>query len=447
MSFPRLALGATGPKADSRFVSLALMLAFRRRGVQLQHFYASACFSSLDVGPVATGLESRHLDSWLMPAGVCRELFARSAALVDLSVIEGCLRHRWTSEPGDDIPPHGANLWELSRDLDAPVVAVVRAGPVESFHIPRLEGKVDGVLIDAVRSPREYRTLATMFTGAWKVPVLGAVEALPEVRRRLDRLPPGARPPLALCEPLAESFARYARFGAISKLAHGAPFPEYGENLFARRWPSRHVKVAVALDEAFHCYFPDTLDLLECLGADVVFFSPLHDGRLPDGTDIVYVGCGHPERHTAALARNQCMISALKSHVCTGRRLYAESGGLAYLCQQIHLPDGSRHPMAGVLPAEAHRSSGSPEAKPVEAIVRKTNWLAPAGQRIRGYLNTAWRLEPVGPLDSCLGEGASRLDLVSSYHAIGSRLHLNFAAQPRIFRSFLRPHVASIGSV
>ncbi len=45
---------------------------------------------------------------------------------------------------------------------------------------------------------------------------------------------------------------------------------------------------------------------------------------------------------------------SLKSHVSSGRRIYAECGGLAYLCQEIELPDGERWPLVGVLPATAH---------------------------------------------------------------------------------------------
>ncbi len=49
------------------------------------------------------------------------------------------------------------------------------------------------------------------------------------------------------------------------------------------------------MDDAFHCYFPDTLDLLELRGATVCDFSPLRDERLPVDTDIVYFGCGRPD--------------------------------------------------------------------------------------------------------------------------------------------------------
>src|SRR5690606_21378146 len=109
--------------------------------------------------------------------------------------------------------------------------------------------------------------------------------------------------------------------------------PPFRSHCYCARPEPRPLTVAVAYDEAFRCYFPDTLDLLEHLGATVVDFSPLRDEALPLGTDIVYFGCGHPERYAEALASNHCMMLAIREHVCAGRRIYAEGGGVAYLCQ------------------------------------------------------------------------------------------------------------------
>src|SRR4029077_935542 len=108
--------------------------------------------------------------------------------------------------------------------------------------------------------------------------------------------------------------------------------------------PRGNVRVAVAYDEAFNCYFPDTLDMLELRGATVRVFSPLRDECLPADTDIVYLGCGSTHEHAAALAGNHCMLLALKEHVCSGKRIYGEGGGLAYLCQHVELADGNRIP-------------------------------------------------------------------------------------------------------
>ena len=53
------------------------------------------------------------------------------------------------------------------------------------------------------------------------------------------------------------------------------------------------------------------MEALEALGADLLEFSPLRDERLPDGVDLVMIGCGMPDPHADLLASNDSMMAAL----------------------------------------------------------------------------------------------------------------------------------------
>ena len=97
--------------------------------------------------------------------------------------------------------------------------------------------------------------------------------------------------------------------------------------------------MAYAYDEAFGRYFPDTIEALEALGADLIEFSPLRDESLPDRVDLVMIGCGMPDNHADELASNHSMMAALGKHVCLGRRIYSEGGGTAYLGRRMMIGD------------------------------------------------------------------------------------------------------------
>lgn len=444
---PRLAVGSFQPGVNPQACLWALMEALRSRGVHVQSFLSRACFPRHPGAASITGLAPRHLDSWLMTREVCRELFVRGAKLADLAVVEG----RFGGP--EDGSPQGGRLDVLCQWLELPRVAVVDVGQLGACRLPARPVEVDGLLLDRVPSAEMAAHLAVDFEVLWGVPVLGALELLPRVRSRIEALPGGCRPPRELCQALGANVARHWRPEKIWELATSREFsPESGRPASPSRasWTSSSAEgkltVAIALDEAFDCYFPNTLDLLEQRGAVVVDFSPLRDEHLPPQADVVYFGCGHPERYAAALSENHCMMAALRSHLCAGRRIYAEGGGAAYLCQQMETPQGEFRLMAGVLPAVARLERWPQAARPVEVTLARPTWLGAKGTRIRGYQNPMWRLDPLG---RCAGFGAepgSEYLLAGTFHAVGSLLHVDFAAEPALLEHFFRPAASQVGS-
>ena len=444
-NLPRIALGTVQPLADSQAVAWALMEALSRQGQRVQHFLSRACFLPVDGATAITGLGSRHLDSWLMSPDVCRELLVRSAANSDLALVQGgydCAGGQF--KQSGDASEMGGRLDLLCDWLTLPRVAVIDVSQLSDCHLPARPAGIEGLLLDGFTDDHDLCRLQTLFETLWGVPVFGGLCCLPQARSVIDELPTGSLPPAELLKFLGDHFERHTRTDRIRALASRRDWSDLPELLFRPGAGVAQVRVAVAYDAAFHCYFPDTLDLLEMRGATVVDFSPLKDEALPLETDIVYLGCGHPERFARELAGNHCMTMALRNHVCEGRRVYAEGGGLAYLCRQIALSDGTQLPMTGVLPAIARANDQPWKPQPVEATVVGDNWLAGSGTRLRGYLNQNWILEPAGDLAAFFAERGQELDLAGRHHAVGSRVHLNFAALPEAFRSFLKPHAASL---
>jgi cobyrinic acid a,c-diamide synthase len=186
--------------------------------------------------------------------------------------------------------------------------------------------------------------------------------------------------------------------------------------------------------------------LLELRGASVVGFSPLRDENLPPQSDVVYFGCGHPERYAAALSENHCMFAALRSHLCAGRRVYGEGGGAAYLCREMETPAGEFRRMAGILPATARLFRRPAGAEPVEVRLARPAWLGLTGMQLRGYRNPHWQLDPLDDSYLLLAEPDYRCDLLGDSQSVGSLIHLDFAADADFLDRFFCPERAAISS-
>ena len=394
------------------------------------------------VGQV-TGLAGRHLDAWLMPEDVCRQLFVQGAQSADFSLVEGTLD---LPKGPQAVPPHDrpGGLRPVVAMLDLPVVAVVPCPSWQSFHLPQLSESVDAVFLDGLERAEDFERFRSMVSLVTRRPVLGAIEAFPELRAALRQAPREAPLPEDLVHRLGESFLRFADFAAIRNLACSRPF----------RWTAgdhgpcgrRRFRVAYAQDEAFGAYFPDTLETLESLGAELVEFSPIRDEALPESIDLVMIGCGFPDHFAEALAGNLSLIAALRSHVCRGQRIYSEGGGTAYLGRSMIL-EGRQVAGAGILPFDAELLPNNDLPTPVARTLTRDCWLGPKGTTVRGYKSGRWRLRPgADPLDcpNCFGALTAQDDVFYHHHAIGSLIHLHLGAFPEVVTAFAGPHRPSL---
>ncbi len=412
----------------------ALTDVLQRYDFQVQVFLSQARFVTRNEAGSPAGQTQRHLDSWVMSPDACREVFVHGMRSADLGLVEGQFHDAAA-------PRHvsGGDLDTLCDWLALSKLAIVDAGNIDGGPMPALPAGVDAVLLDRVDNDEPTGRIRTRVESLLGVPVLGTLGKLPQIRPPIAALSCGARPPQELCRVLGDELLSSLHLKRLLHLATRTDFPEFTPTLFRSKRYCEGLTVAVAYDEAFCRYFPDTLELLELGGAAVKNFSPLRDDCLPAGADLVYFGCGHPERVAAQLAGNHCMSHALRRHVARGGRVYAEGGGLAYLCRFM-VPDGVRAlTMTGVLPAVAWYHPNPSPLQPVELTLARGNWLGEARSRLRGYLNCNWLIQPMRPLTSYVVEPEHQLDLVGTDRIIGSRLYLNFASRPRVLRQFLLP--------
>ena len=75
----------------------------------------------------------------------------------------------------------------------------------------------------------------------------------------------------------------------------------------------------------------------------------------------------------------------------------------------------------------------------MEVALARDTWLGPVGTDLRGYRTKRWTLKPAGALADCASKSPGGHDVVTAGQAIGSLLHVDFAAQPDLIPRFFDP--------
>ncbi len=279
-------------------------------------------------------LEGMNLDSYFEAPEELRDKYSRLSK-GHLPVVEGVMGYF----DGLGGSTTRASSWEVAHILDLPAVLVVDARGASVSLAAVIKGFLEferpmGSQIKAVifnrMSPMLYpriRELVERETG------IRAAGFVPE----LDFLKVGSRHlGLVLPEEIAGLREQMNRLGkCLEETIDWEFLEELGaekeerdaleeENTEASCTAAFSFRLGIAMDEAFCFYYQDNLRLLERLGGELVYFSPIHDRSLPEQLDGLILGGGYPELYCEALSLNESMREAVKK-AAEGGFLFWES--------------------------------------------------------------------------------------------------------------------------
>ena len=452
MSCPRIVIAGTESGVGKTSLTLALVAALKRRGLRVQTFKVGPDFLDPTYLALASGKPCYNLDGWMMGQDYCRRLFARASQGADIAVIEGVMG----LFDGADTSTSSGSTAEIARWLQAPVALIVNvhgmarslAAVVKGFTEFEKDLNVAAVIANRCGSELHEAWLSDALKAAALPPLAGGVPrgGLPHLPSRhlgLVTADDGNLTPEVLAA-LADAFDQHISVDKILALAQGAPALDITAP--EGTLPQKQISLGVAWDEAFHFYYQDLFDELALRGCTVQRFSPLRDSRLPTGLDALYFGGGYPELHSEALSANVNMLADIRAFAASGRPVYAECGGLMYLCELLETKEGKSYPMAGLVPGAVQMLDRLKTLGYVEVTLKNKSLWGPPGAVLRGHEFHYSQLigDPVGRdgwnnayyLKKCRSEVSSP-DGFQRGRVLASYVHLHLASRPEAVDHFV----------
>lgn len=396
IKIPRIVIAGTNSGCGKTTITTGLMAALIKRGLKVQPFKVGPDYIDPMFHSFITGRHSRNLDSWMLGEDRVSYLFAKNSLHSDEAVIEGVMG----IFDGFGGYTNVGSTAHVSKIIKAPVILVVNgegtslslAALVKGFVEFDREVNIKGIIINNIKTESHYKLLKEIVEENTGVAVLGYLlktEKYSLTSRHLGLVPSGEIEGLkGKLEILAEELSKTIDLELLLKIAGEAP--ELDESLLECPVPvnkEKEVKprIAVALDKAFNFYYKDNLDLLEIMGAELLYFSPMKDTKLPENIHGLYIGGGYPEIYAGELERNFSMREAIKKSIENGLPAYAECGGFMYMSESIKDKEGNTFEMVGIIEGQSEMTAGLQRFGYVELEISGGNVLSEEDCKVRAH--------------------------------------------------------------
>lgn len=349
---PGLLIAAPRSGSGKTTVTLGLLRAFSRTGLQVQPFKSGPDYIDPAFQSAASRRPSFNLDSWAMSRPMIGAL-TREADNADLIIAEGVMG-LFDGAPAEGECGNGASA-DIAAMLGWPVVLVMdvsgqsqsAAAIAQGFRSLRRDVVMAGVILNRVASERHERLIRSAMAEAG-IPVLGAIprnDALSLPERHLGLIQAIEQADLdAAMDRIADRIAAHVNLPAIRAAAH----PTASALPAANAYPPPGQRIAIAQDPAFSFTYAHLLSGWRAAGAEILPFSPLAD-EAPDATaDAIWLPGGYPELHAGRIAQAGRFLAGLRRHAET-RPVHGECGGYMVLGEALIDAQGQSHAMAGLL--------------------------------------------------------------------------------------------------
>lgn len=345
-SCPVLFLAAPASGQGKTTLTAALSRLLKRQGKVVRVFKTGPDYLDPQILQQASGQAVEQLDMWMAGEAYCQRKLYEAAKVADLILIEGVMGMFDGTPSSADLAAR-FNL-PIAIAIDVKGMAQTTAAIVTGLARYRQDISVVGMIANHCSTERHRELIEDALpddipllfpfkrsdTLALPERHLGLVQA-EEVREILEqRFNAGA-----------DHLEQVGALTSLSKLPHtrfeAVTIPEVNRDLDG-------LKVGIARDAAFSFVYEANISLLQKMGAETIFFSPLNDSHLPD-VDALWLPGGYPELHAKTLSENHSLLHDIQCFHQQQKPILAECGGFLYCLETLTDLDEQRFTMTGLL--------------------------------------------------------------------------------------------------
>ena len=404
---PRVMFAAMRSGSGKTTVTCGVLAALKKENIRIQAYKCGPDYIDPMFHRTVLGIDTGNLDTFFADADAIGHIWARDTKDAELIVMEGVMGYY----DGVGGTTTTASSYELSKVTKTPVVLIVDAkgasvtlaAMIRGIMEYRKDSRIAGVILNRV-SPMFYSRIKHVIETECGIPVLGylpedASFAVPS--RHLGLLQPDEmQKQRDWVDIVVEAATKTIDINGILEIAAQAEILQIqnpADEIQNCKFPSGY-RIGVARDAAFSFYYRENLRMLEDMGAELVYFSPLADAHVPK-VDALIFGGGYPELYAKQLYENRSMRASVRQALESGMPCHAECGGFLYLGKSLADAEGNVYEMVGFLDGAGYRTErlqrfGYVELAPQEADAFAVNAI------LRGHEFHYWDSTDCG--DACL---------------------------------------------
>ena len=307
----RILISAFSSSSGKTTFTMGLLRLLQKKGIKVSSYKCGPDYIDTMFHTKALGISSRNIDLFLSDENTVKNILADTE---NLAVIEGVMGFY------DGIAfTDSASASHISSVTDTPCLLIVDVKgkyatlkALISGMLHYRKNNIKGIILNRI-SKASYPVYKNMIEAELPVKVFGYMPELENCTLKSRHLGLITAEEMAdinsIIDKVAEELEKSIDIENILLAAENTPDVEYEPkdiSLIGR------CRIGIAYDKAFCFHYADNIKVLEKMGAEIIYFSPLEDTALPANLDgLIFYG-GYPELYLKKLNANKSFIERIK---------------------------------------------------------------------------------------------------------------------------------------